>query len=88
MEFLIFLFRQKLCCNRCKYAKEKTNSLGYDVFFFQLDSNGKLLPVNDTDTLDECKSTGFSCAKWVLLYGNQAYRKCPEKVEYNRKTKC
>ena len=68
--------------------KKKPNSLGYDVFFFQLDSNGKLLPVNDTDTLDECKSTGFSCAKWVLLYGNQAYRKCPEKVEYNRKTKC
>ncbi len=64
------------------------NALGYDVFAFKYDNKGNLLPLIDSDSLDECKTEGYSCSKWVLMYGNQAYRRCPSKVEYLKKTKC
>lgn len=67
------------------------NSLGHDVFVFHFDKKGKLIAgwgTENVNTLEECKTVGNTCGQWVLLYENQAYRRCPDKVEYGGKTKC
>ncbi len=67
------------------------NSLGHDVFVFHFDKKGKLTAgwgTENVNTLEECKTVGNTCGQWVLLYENQSYRRCPDKVEYGGKTKC
>lgn len=53
----------------------KPNALGYDVFAFKLNKQGKIVPFKDEDTLNECQTYGLSCAKWALLYGDESYTK-------------
>lgn len=64
------------------------NINGVDVFWFKMDKKHNLNPYSIPKNLTECKTSGWTCSDWVLKYGNHAYRKCPNKVEYGEKTKC
>lgn len=64
------------------------NINGVDVFWFSMNSNRNLVPYGNPQNLNECKTTGRTCTDWVLKYGNQAYRRCPDRVEYDGRTRC
>lgn len=52
----------------------KPNQIGRDIFWFYLDTNGKILPYGGDDTSD-CTATGkgYSCASKIITEGKMNY---------------
>ncbi|MDR1327199.1 MAG: type II secretion system GspH family protein [Heliobacteriaceae bacterium] len=68
--------------------KKPPNVLGKDVFRFQIDAKGKVMPVG-MGSLAACKlsSNGYGCAAWVIFNENMDYLHCDD-LSWNGKTKC
>ena len=66
---------------------------GKDVFQFYFDEK-RFYTNTDPDYINNncLKQQGFepgvACVTWILTYGNMDYLHCPEKLDWNGKTKC
>ena len=76
---------------------KKPNTLGKDVFYFEVYGNGKTLPYgvgkdptegNESGGWAACSWEGWQCTAWVVFKENMDYLRCPEELQWNGKSSC